>query len=253
MIIPLRQHRDGRVEGAQVLVEEVIFVVRAEFGQRFGDLRLLLENDVLPHAAVGQLHLGRDGAVGIDRVPRMDEEIRAVPQHGLVDLHAAAALVDAPALARSVARPDKADVAAICGGGAKAPDHRLAGAVDVDQVLRSHPVEDVLAGWQVLNQGLHREVTLRQRVNEDRSVNGLERVAGRKVEKHPGRSVDPRPDDARIRRHVARLQAMGDDRAAGGAAEIGKNAVGERRETGGTAGGQEMAPAEERTSRARHG
>jgi len=70
----LRQHRDVGVEAPEVVVEEVVAMDAAVIRQRLGDLRLGFGDDVLPDLAVGQLLLGLERSVGIDRVAATDEE-----------------------------------------------------------------------------------------------------------------------------------------------------------------------------------
>src|SRR5262249_26883241 len=82
VIVPLREDGDFGVEGTHVLVEQIVFVVAAELGQRLRWLRLFLEYDVFPDLAVRHFLLGEDRAVGVDGVAVVDEEIRAVAQHG---------------------------------------------------------------------------------------------------------------------------------------------------------------------------
>ena len=61
-------------------------------------------------AAFGDDRLG-NRAVGVDGVAAVDEEQRVALAHRLVDLHAAEAGIDAPALAGGVAAPDEPQVA----------------------------------------------------------------------------------------------------------------------------------------------
>ncbi len=75
VIVPLREDRDLGVEREHVLVEQIVFVVAAEFGERLGRLGLVLGDDVLPDLAVGHLLLGDDRAVGVDVVAAVDEEV----------------------------------------------------------------------------------------------------------------------------------------------------------------------------------
>ena len=133
-------------------------------GQGLGDLGLLVDHQVLPLGAVGQVDLGLQRAVGIDGVAAMDEEIGLVLEHGGVGLHAAAALVDAPALPRGVAGPGEGDIAQIGGRGAEAAAHRLRHRVDVGEIGEGHAIEDVLAGRQILRHQLRDVVVLRQHV-----------------------------------------------------------------------------------------
>ena len=107
MVVPLRQHRHLRIEGAQILVEQVVFVVAAKLREGLGDDGFFLRDDIAPEAAVRQFQFGLDRAVGIDVIAAMNEEVRAVFQHGGVGSHAAAGGIDAPALAGGIARPDE--------------------------------------------------------------------------------------------------------------------------------------------------
>ena len=89
-----------------------------------------------------------------------------------------------------------------------------------DKVLEADAVEDVLPGGQALDQRVGGEIGFRQRIDEDGAVDGLEAVGGRDLGQHPRRPVGARPDHAGVERDVAGLDAMGDERAIGGAAEI---------------------------------
>ena len=107
MIVPLRQHRHLCVEGAQILVEQIVFVVAAKLREAVGDGGFLFGDDIAPDFPVRQLQFGRNRTIGIDVIAAMNEEIRTVLQHGPVGAHAAAGGIDAPALPRGIARPDK--------------------------------------------------------------------------------------------------------------------------------------------------
>src|SRR5262249_33805646 len=104
----------------------VVLVVAAKLGERFSGLRLLFGHEVLPKLAVRQLLFGGDGPIGVDVVAAVNEEIRAAAQHGGVSAHAAARLVDAPALAGGVARPQERDRAATGRSRAEATDDGVA-------------------------------------------------------------------------------------------------------------------------------
>ena len=108
VVVPLREHRDLGVEGAQIMVEQVVFVVAAEVGERLGDARLFFRHDVAPDLAVRELLLRSERAFGIDVVAAVDEEIRPVAPHRRIGAHAAARRIDPPAAA-GVARPDERD------------------------------------------------------------------------------------------------------------------------------------------------
>src|SRR6185369_6960475 len=125
---------------------------------------------VLPDLTVRQFDFGDDRAVGVDVVAAMDEEIRTVAQHGRVGAHAAARLVDAPALAGGITRPDEGDRAAVGGRAAKAAGHQLADDGRGGEVLEADAIEDVLAGGQAIDQRVGGEVGFRQRIDEDGAV-----------------------------------------------------------------------------------
>ena len=107
VIIPLCEDRHLGIERAHVRVEQIVFVVAAELGERFRGFRLFLDHDVFPDLAVRHFLLREDWTVGVDIVAAVDEEIRPIAQHGGVGAHAAARLVDAPALPGGVARPQE--------------------------------------------------------------------------------------------------------------------------------------------------
>ncbi len=107
MVVPLREHRHLRIEGTQVLVEQVVFVVAAKLRKVLCDCGFFLRDEVAPKAAVGKFQFGLDRTVGIDVIAAMNEEIWTVLEHGGVGSHAAASAIDAPALPGGIARPDK--------------------------------------------------------------------------------------------------------------------------------------------------
>src|SRR5262245_58306288 len=103
MVIPLRKHWDLRGKGTDVLVEQIVLVGPAELSERFGHLRLVFGDDILPEFAVRHFLLSGYGTVGIDIVAVVNEEIWPVFQHRRVGTHAAARLVDPPPLTGRVA------------------------------------------------------------------------------------------------------------------------------------------------------
>ena len=163
VVIPL--HEDGHfgVEGADVLVHEIVLVGGAEFVERLGHLGFFFDGDVLPHLAVGKLHLGLDRAVGIDGVAGMQQEIRAMLAHGGEGEHAAVIGVYAPALSGDIAAPDETDVASIGWRGAEAADDSLALDVDMREIAKPDAVENILTRGQVFQQHLCGEVAFGQR------------------------------------------------------------------------------------------
>jgi hypothetical protein len=107
MVVPLREHRHLRIEGAQIVIEQVVFIIAAKLRQAVRDSGFFLGDDVPPDPAVRQFQFRRDRTVGVDVIAAMDKKVRAAFEHGLVASHAAASGIDAPALARGIARPDK--------------------------------------------------------------------------------------------------------------------------------------------------
>src|SRR6266852_7182413 len=122
MIVPLSEHRHLRIEGAQMIIEQVVFIVAAELREAVRNRGFLFGHNVAPDFPVGQLQFGRDRTVCVDVIAGMNEKIRAVFEHGLVGSHAATGSIDAPALARGVAGPDKRYRTIVRWRGAEMPD-----------------------------------------------------------------------------------------------------------------------------------
>jgi hypothetical protein len=220
VIVPLREDRHFGTEGEYVPVEQVVLVVAAELGKRLRHLRLFLGHDVFPDFPVRHFLLGVDRAVGINGIAVVNEEVGAVAQHGRIGAHAAARLVDAPALAGGVARPYERDRAPVARRGAKAAGHALADDGWEGKILKADPVEDVLPGGQTVDQRLGSEIGFGQRVDEDRALDGLETVRCRDLGQHARGTIGARPDHGGIGRDVTGLDAMGNKRAISGAAQI---------------------------------
>ena len=220
VIVPLREDRHLGIEREHVPVHEIVFVVAAELGERLRRLGLVLGDHVLPDLAVSHLHLGDDRAIGVNVVAAMDEEIRPVAQHGGVGAHAAACLVDAPALAGGIARPDERDGAPVGRRAAKPACHRLADDGRGRKILEADAIEDVLPRGQAVDQSVGGEIGVGQRIDEYGAVDGLEAVGGRNLGQHPCRAVGARPDHGGVVGYVAGLDAMGDERSIGGPAEV---------------------------------
>ena len=228
VVVPLHEDRHLGVEGAHVVVEEIILVRRAEFVERLGDLCLLGNRDVLPDLAVGELHLGGDDAVGIDGVAGMQQEIRPVLLHGGESDHAAIVGIDAPALARDIAAPDKADIAPVGRRGAEAADHGLARNVGMRKVAKPDPIEDVLSGGKIFQQHFRGEIALGQCRDRRQKPRIVEGFRGGDLDHHLRGTVGTRPHHAAIGADVAGLHAVADLRPVGGAAEIGHRDGAER-------------------------
>ena len=136
-----------------------------------------------------------------------------------IEPHAAARLVDAPALPGGVARPGEGDGPPVRRRGAEAPDDRLAGDRRRLQVLELHAIEDVLGGRQAFDQHVGGEVGLREHIEIGGAAAVLEALRGRPVDQEARRPVRPRPHDAGIDRDIAGLHAVADAGAIGGAAD----------------------------------
>jgi hypothetical protein len=73
---------------------------------------------------------------------------------------------------------------------------------------------------QALDQRLGGEIGFGQRVDEDRALDGLEAVRCCDLGQHARGTVGARPDHGGIDGDVTGLDAMGDERAVGGTAQI---------------------------------
>src|SRR4029453_7377268 len=207
-------------------------------------------DDVLPHLSIRKLPLRWDRTIGIDVVAAMDEEIGPTVQHGRIGAHPAAGFVDPPAATSGVARPHEGDAALFPRRGAEAPDLRLAPDRE-RKILEPDAIEYVLPRGQPLDQRLGGEIGLRQGVDQDGAADILETVAGRNLDQHARWPVGAPPDDTRVDRNVARLDAVGDERAIGCAAELrpGEAGGGDARRRDRSR--QEPAPRERRGAAAR--
>ena len=123
---------------------------------------------------------------------------RLGPAHRLVDLHAAEARVDAPALAGGVARPDEAHVAPLAGGVRK-----LAGApgsltrFQVGKVLEADAIEDLAAsaGRSARSSRAVKSVCLDAQGTAQMRRGVAEALGGRAFDDHARRAVGAAPDD----------------------------------------------------------
>ena len=159
VVVPLREQGGVRVEVPDVVIHHVVAMAGPELLLGLGHLRHALGHHVAPDLAVGLLVLGLDGAVRVDRVAGVDEEVRVRGRHGPVGAHAAQIRVDAEALPRGVGGPHEgltgargpADALAAAraqplGSGAEGPE--LRGRADTGLVLELHGVEELRAGGQ---------------------------------------------------------------------------------------------------------
>ena len=152
VIVPLREQGHGGMEGAKAFVEPVVFVVAAELREAVGDDGFLLGDGVSPDPAIGQLQFTFHWTIGIDVIAGMDEKVGTVVEHGAVGAHAAAALIDAPALSRRIARPGERHRASRGGRGAEMPDLRLAFDAALADIVEPHAIENVLPRRQTVEQ-----------------------------------------------------------------------------------------------------
>ena len=116
--------------------------------------------------------------------------------------------------------PAKRDRTAVARRGTKAAHHRLADARRSCEIPKSDAVEDILAGRELFEQQLGREIAVRQSIHKGAVAHSLEVVGGGDLDLHPSRPIATCPDHPGIDAHVARLQAVGDERPVGGAAQI---------------------------------
>ena len=78
MIVPLGKNGNLGVEGAQIFVKQVVFVVSAIVVEARRDAALFLGDDISPNFAVRKFQLRLDRAVGVDAVAGMDEKVGTV-------------------------------------------------------------------------------------------------------------------------------------------------------------------------------
>ncbi len=220
VIVPLREHCHLRVEGAQVLVEQVVFIVAAKLCDAVCDLGFLRRHDIAPNVAVRQLQFRRHRAVGVDVIAGMNEEVRTVFQHGPVGAHAAAGGIDAPALACGIAGPDERNLVMHRGRGAEMTDLGFAG--EATRAIReTQAIEDILSWGKIFQLYFGGEIGIRQRVRRCRAKNGVEAFDGGAFHLHARRSLSAPPHHGGAGGDIARLYAARDLRAIGSAAEIG--------------------------------
>jgi len=144
--VPLHEHRHLGARATLVGVEQVVGEVAAEVVHRLCHLLLGWRHDVLPQRAVLQRDLGGDGAVGVDLVTRVDEEVGIEAAHALVDPVAAEGFVDAPTLAGFVTGKREDHVARPIRRRPKAPHQGNAERTRVGQTLELHTVQASLSG-----------------------------------------------------------------------------------------------------------
>jgi hypothetical protein len=125
------------------------------------------------------------------------------------------------------------------------PELRLAFDAALADIVEAHAIENVLPCRQAIDQNFRHEVAFRQCVGGYLANDGLEALHRRTFDLHPRRAIGARPDHGRVGRDIARLNAAGDKRTVGGAAEVRS---GEAAETGNGAcrGGadQQLTPAQ---------
>src|SRR5258708_15561099 len=137
------------VEGAQIIVEQIVFIIAAKLREAVRDDGFLFGDDIARDLAIWQSQFTGDGTVGVDVIAGMNEEIRTVFEHGAVAAHAAAAGIDTPALACGIARPDKRYRTFVRWRGSEMPDLGFTGYRSAD-IFKPHPVENILPGRKIL-------------------------------------------------------------------------------------------------------
>ncbi len=210
VVVPLPDLRNFGAEALQVRVVAVVEVIAAEFLQRLGHLQFLrhdVEEGVGPDELAGRVrHAFLQRRVGVDRVAGMQEEVRPRASHRFVDLHAAKAEIDPPALADGVARPDEADLAAFCRRRAQAPDDGLAARLAGIEILEGHAHEHVALVRQPREIETRREVCGIEGVRAAQDDGVREVLVARPLDEHARRLIGATPDDRAIADHVADLQ-----------------------------------------------
>ena len=220
VVVPLREHRHFGVKGAEILVEPIVAVIASKLAQRAGDRGFVLGHDVAPGLAIRKRLRGWYGAVGVNVIAGMDEEVRAIFEHRPICAIAAARGIDAPALPCGIARPDERDGLPRARPGSEMADARFAGTIGGD-VLEPHAVEDILPLGQIVQQQLGREIAIRHGVGRNAAQDGLEAFDRRPFHPHARRPLGARPDDGRIAIDVAGLNAARNPRTVGCARQIG--------------------------------
>ena len=163
-----------------------------------------------------------DRAVGVDGVAAVDEEQRAALAHRLVDLHAAERRVDPPALARRVAAPHEAQIAArmtrprrsssspirSSGGTTNRPVTGSPIARSLFRLWNETRTNTSLPGFEALEILPRREVGRLQRVRADQALHLAEPLVVRPFDQHARRPIAAAPDHDRAVAGIAERQAL---------------------------------------------
>ena len=235
VVVPLRHHGDAGADGLRVRVQLVVGEVAAEVVQALRRAALGLGDQVAPHRAVVQRHLGHQRLVGVDVVPRVDEQVGLGAAQGVVDAQAAAGLVDPPPLAHHVPRPRHAHRAvAAARGGAEVPGGPVAEGPRRVHALVARPPGDGLPRRQSREVEVGGERRLGARRGPLQPARVAEAVAGVPLHEPARRAVGAAPHDRAVAQHVAGLHA---------AREHGTEAFGGDDGGGALGGGPEWRPA----------
>ena len=146
VIVPLREHRDFGVEGAEIVVEPVVFVVAAELREAVRGDGFFFRHDVAPDLAVRQLQLGRHRTIGIDVIAGMNEEVRTVVAawSGRCAMPPRAGSMPQP---WPTASPDQTnDTERRSAGAVRKCPTRVSPAIPLRDVVEANAVENVLPG-----------------------------------------------------------------------------------------------------------
>ena len=205
MVVPLHDDRHLGIEGAQMLVEEIVFVGGAEFVERLGDLCLFRDGDVLPDLAVGQRHLGLDRAVGIDVSPECRKKSgRCLRMVAKVNMPPSSGLMPQPCPATS---PPQTKLTSRRSAGAvrKRPmtgSLRISG---VGEIAEFDAIEDVLPRGEVFQQHLCGEVALGQCRDRRQGADAAQRIRWSKPRPSSARAGRRAPTPRRHRRRRRRI------------------------------------------------
>src|SRR6516162_1996110 len=174
VVVPLREDGYFGIECQDIPIEQIVFEVAAKFVERLRGLQLLDGDEILPDLTIRHFLFGRHRIVGVDVVAIVNEKIRPVLAHRRIGTHAAARLVDAPALSSGIAGPHEADRAPITRRSAEAANGWLSDNARRGKVLKADAIENLLTGWQAIDQSLGGEIALRQGVDIGTPVNHVE-------------------------------------------------------------------------------
>ena len=117
MIIPLNETWYLSVHATNIMVQQVIAIVRTKFVDGFRYFGFAFGGDIFPDATVVETQFGFHGVVGIAHITRVDEKVGAEASNRFKRRHSASRNIDSIALSCSVTRPSKSNIASFVGSG----------------------------------------------------------------------------------------------------------------------------------------